>query len=258
MAPTCPSIDQWLKSLIVLLFVVDTVTAACYLPNGMDRNAGFPSDTYFPINPGDGFSIHEQFPRPRPSDGQRRADHALLGWQLLLRRRHIGLILLRRGSRRVLERRDHSGSQSILNVVFAIANTINFPNVFRRVSRFYDERSVIRHICVFGTKFAGQCWRNSRRRRVKKTAENAVGLPEGYPPTSQAWSWPYKNNTRTEPQEAQGSYAEDYKKSELKAAPVSWTAGRSELDGGQRSELGGGQRSELDGGQTNPPAKFPK
>ena len=97
-----------------------------------------------------------------------------------------------------------------------------------------------------------------RRRRVKKTAENAVGLPEGYPPTSQAWSWPYKNNTRTEPQEAQGSYAEDYNKSELKAAPVSWTAGRSELDGGQRSELGGGQRSELDGGQTNPPAKFPK
>ena len=161
MPPSYPARNPWLRGLIALLFVADTVTAACYYPNGTDRNAGITSDTYSPINPEDDVSMccsnngdqprpdglcmnllgtiiwresctdktwtspkciklcagtstgtfetfvaahHEyytdaddrypQYPRNRPSNGQRRKSHALFGWELLLRRRRSGLYLL--------------------------------------------------------------------------------------------------------------------------------------------------------------------
>lgn len=42
---------------LTVLSAIGAVNAACYYPNGTDRNRGFPSDTYFPINPGDDFSM---------------------------------------------------------------------------------------------------------------------------------------------------------------------------------------------------------
>ncbi|KAI4194912.1 MAG: hypothetical protein LQ348_002535 [Seirophora lacunosa] len=42
---------------LIVLSAIGTVNATCYYPNGTDRNRGFPSDTYFPINPGDDFSM---------------------------------------------------------------------------------------------------------------------------------------------------------------------------------------------------------
>lgn len=69
-----------------------------------------------------------------------------------------------------------------------------------------------------------------RRRKAKKAARNDITQRQGYPPSSEVWGWPYGDHTKTEPQEAQGSYTGQYKRSELQAGPVSWTAGKSELD----------------------------
>ena len=68
MPPSCPARNPWLRGLIALLFVADTVTAACYYPNGTDRNAGITSDTYSPINPEDDVSMccSNNGDQPRP------------------------------------------------------------------------------------------------------------------------------------------------------------------------------------------------
>ena len=73
-----------------------------------------------------------------------------------------------------------------------------------------------------------------KRRKGQEAARNGMVPQRGYPPTPPHPSWPNGNYTDTKPQEAQGSYAGDYKRSELPAGPVSWTAGRSELDGEQQ------------------------
>lgn len=69
-----------------------------------------------------------------------------------------------------------------------------------------------------------------RGRKAKKAARNDITQRQGYPPSSEVSGWPYGDHTKTEPQEAQGSYTAQYKRSELQTGPVSWTAGRSELD----------------------------
>ena len=56
MSPSASGIKQWLQWLIALS-LIDAAIANCYYPNGTDRNEGFPNDTYFPINPGDDFSM---------------------------------------------------------------------------------------------------------------------------------------------------------------------------------------------------------
>lgn len=42
---------------LAVLALITVVSATCYLPNGIDRNKGFPNATYFPISSGDGFSM---------------------------------------------------------------------------------------------------------------------------------------------------------------------------------------------------------
>lgn len=56
MPPSYRARNPWLRGLIAL-FVLDTVAAACYYPNGTDRNAEFPTDIFYPINPEDDFSM---------------------------------------------------------------------------------------------------------------------------------------------------------------------------------------------------------
>lgn len=56
MSPSASGIKQWLQWLKALS-LIDAAITNCYYPNGTDRNEGFRRDTYFPINPGDDFSM---------------------------------------------------------------------------------------------------------------------------------------------------------------------------------------------------------
>lgn len=42
---------------LTILSAIGAASANCYYPNGTDRNQGFPTDTYNPINPGDDVSM---------------------------------------------------------------------------------------------------------------------------------------------------------------------------------------------------------
>ncbi|KAI4097973.1 MAG: hypothetical protein LQ339_006634 [Xanthoria mediterranea] len=69
-----------------------------------------------------------------------------------------------------------------------------------------------------------------RRRKANNAAWNEMAQRPGQTPSADAWGRSYGDEIKAEPQEAQGSYTGEYKRSELQAGPVSWTAGRSELD----------------------------
>ena len=67
---------------LTILCTIRTSTANCYFPNGTDRNEGFPNDTYFPINPGDDFSMCCSHLGDQPrSDGLCRNSDGTVIWR---------------------------------------------------------------------------------------------------------------------------------------------------------------------------------
>lgn len=69
-----------------------------------------------------------------------------------------------------------------------------------------------------------------RRREANNAARNEIAQRPGQTPSADVWGRSYGDEIKAEPQEAQGSYTGEYNRSELQGGPVSWTAGRSELD----------------------------
>ncbi|KAL8846617.1 MAG: hypothetical protein Q9221_008311 [Calogaya cf. arnoldii] len=89
----------------------------------------------------------------------------------------------------------------------------------------------------------------ARRKEAEKVARTNMAQRHGHNTlSSQAWSWPRGSHITTEPQEAQGSYTGEYKRSELEAGRVSWTVGRAEL--GTRGMLPELQESHNENGRT--------
>ncbi|KAI4284400.1 MAG: hypothetical protein L6R38_001453 [Xanthoria sp. 2 TBL-2021] len=301
MSPSTLGIKQWLKSLIALS-LIDTVIANCYYPNGTDRNEGFPNDTYFPVNPGDDFSMCCSHFGDQPrgdglcanfdgsviwresctdrtwqspkciklcagsspdtnnspgigrqmdndeqvtpcSDGSYCCGDGSLGSSCCNQGRGV---FVRDGTTQAANPTSTPASSSSLQSPSGSPTTTGVPAGPTRTTasslapatsspRSNVNAGAIAGIVIGGLAgivlLLGAVWFLCfRRRKAKKAARNDITQRQGYPPSSEVWGWPYGDHTKTEPQEAQGSYTGQYKRSELQAGPVSWTAGKSELD----------------------------
>ncbi|KAL9033259.1 MAG: hypothetical protein Q9180_006040 [Flavoplaca navasiana] len=255
MPPSYRARNPWLRGLIALLLVADTATAACYYPNGTDRNAGFSKDIYTPINreddciklcagtstdthstPGTGRQMDNDEKITPCSDGSYCCGDGAVGYTCCNDGRGVFL---------------KDGTTQATNPSSTIASSSSSPTtagVFASSTTDADstltpatsppspnvDGAAIAGIVIGGLAgilllFLVFWFLLLKRRKGQEAARNGMVPQQGYPPTSQHTSY-----TDTKPQEAQGSYAGDYKRSELPAGPVSWTAGRSELDGEQQ------------------------
>ncbi|KAI4276563.1 MAG: hypothetical protein LQ337_002393 [Flavoplaca oasis] len=300
MPSTCRARNPWLRGFIALLFTADTVTAACYYPNGTDRNAGFSSDIYYPINPGDDASMccSQNGDQPRTDglctnslgtivwresctdktwaspkciklcagtstdthstpgtgrqmdndekvmpcpDGSYCCGDGALGYTCCSEGRGV---FLRDGTTQATNPSSTIASSSSSPMTAGVPAGTTTDAASSRNPPTSPPSPNVDGGAIAGIVIGGLAgivlllvasWLVLRKRRKgQEAARNGMVSQQGYPPTSPNPRWPNGNYTNTKPQEVQGSYAEDYKRSELHAGPVSWTAGRSELDGEQQ------------------------
>ncbi|KAL8991591.1 MAG: hypothetical protein Q9169_007826 [Polycauliona sp. 2 TL-2023] len=283
MAPTGPTIVQWLRGLIIL-FLVDTVTAACYLPNGVDRNKDLPRDTYRPVNPGDDVSMccSRLGDKPRP-DGLCENKDGTIIWRESCTDRTwqspkciklcagfdpdtnntpgLGLqmdndeqvtpcsdgsyccgdgpggasccndgrgVFLNNGTTQAARPASTPASSATLQSlpasttttgasVGSTANAASPPSPAPSSSGSGISGGAIAGIVIgalagIASLVVALWFLLFRRRKADGIARNDMTPREGYPPGS-----PFEKPINAEPQEAQGSYAEDYKRSELQA-----------------------------------------
>ncbi|KAL8890010.1 MAG: hypothetical protein Q9215_002793 [Flavoplaca cf. flavocitrina] len=300
MPPSYCARNPWLRGLMALLIVADTATAACYHPNGTDRNARFSKEIYTPINPEEDVSMccSTNGDQPRPDglctnslgtivwresctdktwaspkciklcagtstdthstpgtgrqmdndekvmpcpDGSYCCGDGAIGYTCC--REGRGVFLKDGTTQATNPSSTIASSTSLLTTTGVPAGTTTdapspLPPATSPPSSNVDG-GAIAGIVIGG--LAGivlllvAFWvLLHKRRKAQDAARNGMVPQQGYPPTSPNPSWPNGNYINTKPQEAQGSYAGDYKRSELPAGPVSWTTGRSELDGEQQ------------------------
>ncbi|KAI4222344.1 MAG: hypothetical protein LQ349_007648 [Xanthoria aureola] len=301
MSPSASGIKQWLQWLKALS-LIDAAITNCYYPNGTDRNEGFRRDTYFPINPGDDFSMccSHLGDKPRSdglcanadgsviwresctdrtwsspkciklcagaspdtnnspgtgrqmdndeqvtpcSDGSYCCGDLSLGSSCCNQGRGVFLKdgttqAARPTSTPASSPSSQSPSASPTTTGFLTGTTTKAASSTTLVTS--PPRSSINGGAIAGIvvgALAGillllvavwfLCF---RRRKANNAARNDMAQRPEQTPSSDVWGRSYGDGIKAEPQEAQGSYTGEYKGSELQAGPVSWTAGRSELD----------------------------
>ncbi|KAI4290367.1 MAG: hypothetical protein L6R35_000356 [Caloplaca aegaea] len=285
---------------LTILSAIGAASANCYYPNGTDRNQGFPTDTYNPINPGDDVSMccSDLGDKPR-SDGLCANAEGSVIWRESCTDRtwqspkciklcagsapdtnespgvgrqmdndeqvtpcangsyccgdgSLGSSCCEEG--RGVFVRDGTTQNDNPTAAPTMSTTSSTPSATPNTlpadvsadatanpapgPTWSSQDSSVNIGAIAGGVVGGLAglliivaavWFFVRRRKINEGAETDPKQRQDYPPVSEGpglMNWDFR---RPEPQEAQGSYTEEYMSSELPAGAVSPTMGRAEL-----------------------------
>ncbi|KAL8895610.1 MAG: hypothetical protein Q9207_008094 [Kuettlingeria erythrocarpa] len=242
--------------ILTVLSVIGAATANCYYPNGTDRNQGLPTDVYLPINPGDEFNTNNSPGVGRQmdndeqvtpcTDGSYCCGDGSLGSTCCSEGRGV---FVRDGttqnanptvtsasstaSTSASESRTTPFMSTGVSAGRTATGTTSLASTSTPTAAASSQASKVNVGAIAGGVVGGLAGLFSivlaawylflRKRKANQAVRHEMAQPQEFPSV-------YDAHGRSEPQEAQGSYHEEYKRSELQAGPTDGAMGRSELD----------------------------